>query len=192
MPKRRVKQAVKTVDPRERLRKALAAHTKAELIDALMELAEDNRRIMRQLDERFEVEAAPEELVDATRQAIADATYFDKRDINRNFDYDDAAYDAVKRKLGRLVGLGQFRAAMDLSLELMVKASRQIEMSDEGLMTDEVEECLRVVTEGLAGCGLPADEVAAWCAQMLASDSMGFVCNAELQSLRRQFETVSR
>jgi hypothetical protein len=192
MPKRRAKQAVKTVDPSERLRKALAARTKAELIDALMELAEDNRRVMRQLDERFDVEATPDELVRATRQAIADATYFDKRDVNRNFDYDHAAYDAVKRNLARLVGSGQFRPAMDLSLELMVKGSQQIEMSDEGLMTDEVEECLRVVIEGLAGCGLPADEVAAWCDQMLAADSMGFVCNAKLKSLRRQFETVSR
>ena len=192
MPKRRAKQAAKMVDPRERLRQTLAARTKAELIDALLELAEDNRRIMRQLDERFEVEAAADELIGATRQAIADATYFDQRDINRNFDYDDAAYDAVKRNLARLVGSGQFRPAMDLSVELMVKASRQIEMSDEGLMTDDVEDCLRVVIEGLARCGLPAAEVAAWCDQMLAADSMGFVCNAELKSLRRQFETVSR
>ncbi len=170
----------------------MAARTKAELIDALMELAEDSRRVMRQLDERFDVEAASDELVGATRQAIADATYFDQRDINRNFDYDHEAYDAVQRNLARLIGSGRFSAAMDLSLELMVKGSGQIEMSDEGLMTDEVEACLRVVIEGLAGCGLPADELAAWCTQMLAADSMGFACSAELKSLRRQSETVSR
>jgi hypothetical protein len=176
------------MDAVERLRKALAKRTKHELIDTLADLAEDDRRILRQLDERFEVEAPPDELVAATRQAIADATYFDKRDINRNFSYDHAAYDAVKRNLGRLVGLEQLRAAMELSLELMVKGSCQIEMSDEGLMTDEVKECLQVVMEGLAGCDLPADEVAAWCTQMLAADSVGFVCDEELKSLRRQFE----
>ena len=105
------------MDAVERLRKALAKRTKHELIDALADLAEDDRRILRQLDERFEVEAPPDELVAATRQAIADATYFDKRDIIRNFSYDHAAYDAVKRNLGRLVGLGQFRPAMELDSE---------------------------------------------------------------------------
>ncbi len=176
------------MDAVARLRKALAKCTKRELIDALADLAEEDRRILRQLDERFEVEAPLDELVAATHQAIADATYFDKRDINRNFHYDHAAYDAVKRNLDRLVGLGQLRSAMELSLELMVKGSCQISMSDEGLMTDEVEECLQAVMEGLAGCDLPADEVVAWCTQMLAADSVGFVCDEELKTLLRQFE----
>ena len=44
-----------------------------------------------------------DELVAATRQAIADATDFDERDINRNFDYDYEAYSEVKRNLGRLI-----------------------------------------------------------------------------------------
>ena len=188
MPKRRMQKAAKKMDAVERLRKALAKRTKRELIDALANLAEDDRRVLRQLDERFEVKAPPDELVAATRQAIADATYFDKRDINRNFSYDHAAYDAVKRNLGRLVGLGQLRVAMELSLELMVKGSCQIEMSDEGLMTDEVKECLRVVIDGLAACDLPADEAAAWCTEMLAADRVGFVCDEELKSLRSQFE----
>jgi hypothetical protein len=172
----------------ERLRKALVKRTKCELIDALVEFAGDDRRLLRRLDERFELEAPPQEVVTATRQAIADATYFDKRDINRNFRYDHAAYDTVKRNLGRLINMGQLRPAMDLSLELMAKGSHQIEMSDEGLMTDEVKECLQVVLEALSKCDLPADEAAAWCTQMIAGDSVGFVCDEELKKLRRQFE----
>ena len=35
----------------------------------------------------------------ATHLAIADATDFDERQINRNFDYDDEAYGEVKRNL---------------------------------------------------------------------------------------------
>jgi len=158
------------------------------LIDALVEFAGDDRRLLRRLDERFELEAPPQEVVTATRQAIADATYFDKRDINRNFRYDHAAYDTVKRNLGRLINMGQLRPAMDLSLELMAKGSHQIEMSDEGLMTDEVKECLQVVLEALSKCDLPADEAAAWCTQTIAGDSVGFVCDEELKKLRRQFE----
>ena len=66
--------------------------------------------VLRRLDARFELEAPPQELVAATRQAIADATDFDERDINRNFDYDYAAYEEVKRNLSRLVELGQIAA----------------------------------------------------------------------------------
>jgi hypothetical protein len=188
MPKRRPKQAIQPTDAMARLRKALAQRTKRELIDALVEFAEDDRRLLRRLDARFELEAPPRELVAATRQAIADATYFDKRDINRNFHYDYAAYEALNRNLRRLIGLGQLRLALELSLELMVKGSHQIEMSDEGLMTAAVKECLQAVLEALPKCDLPPDEVAAWCTHMLAADRVGFVCDEELKSLRCQFE----
>ena len=61
-------------------------------------------------------------------------------------------------------------------------------MSDEGLMTDDVKECLQVVLHAIRKCDLPADEVAAWCTRMLAADSVGFVCDEELKALRHQFE----
>ena len=185
MSKCRPKKASTATDAAERLHKSLAKRTKRELIDALVEFAEDDRRLLRQLDARFELETPADELLVVTRQAIADATYFDKRDINRNFRYDYAAYDAVKRNLGRLIRLGHLRPAMELSLELMVKGSHQIEMSDEGLMTDNVKECLQVVLEALTKCDLPADEVAAWCMHMLAADSVGFVCDDELKGQRQ-------
>jgi hypothetical protein len=147
MPKRTAKKtakAAKTTDSAERLRKALAKRTKGELVDVLVELARDDRKILRRLDAHFELQAPPKELVAATRQAIADATAFDEREINRNFSYDYAAYDAVKRNLSRLIERGRLQLAMELSLELMKKGSYQVEMSDEGLMTDDIEECLQV------------------------------------------------
>ena len=162
MSKRRPKKPPKT-DAADRLRKALAKRTKGELVDVLVELAREDRNLLRRLDARFELEAPPKELVAATRQAIADATDFDERDINRNFDYDYEAYDEVKRNLGRLIDLGQLRLAMELSLELMKEGSYQVEMSDEGLMTDDIEECLSVVVKALKKCDLPPGEVIAWC-----------------------------
>jgi hypothetical protein len=172
----------------KRLRKALTKRTKDELIDVLVELARDDRNILRQLDARFELEAQPQELVVATRQAIADATDFDEREINRNFDYDFAAYEAVKRNLGRLVVLGQLRLAMELSLELMDRGSYQVEMSDEGLMTDDIEECLKVVIQALRKCDLPSSELIAWCRDMLKKDRVGFICEKELKALRHDLE----
>ena len=190
MPKRHPKEMVKTTDVAARLRKALTKRRKGDLIDILVELVKEDRNVLRRLDSRLELEASPAELVAAARQAITDATDFDERDINRNFSYDYEAYEEVKRNLTRLVGMGQLRLAMELSLELMDQGSRQIEMSDEGLMTKDIEECLMVVMKALKGCDLPTGEKLAWCAEMTKRDRVSFVGDRELQSLRKHFEAV--
>jgi hypothetical protein len=173
------------------LRRALCRRRKAELVDTLVELAQANRGVLRQLTARFEVAAAPDELVAATHQAIADATDFDKRDINRNFDYDYEAYSEVKRNLGRLIGSGQLPLAMRLALELMKQGSYQVEMSDEGLMTSDIEDCLAVVLKALEKCELPANEVIAWCSAMLDSDRVGFIARESLQALRNRVQATA-
>ena len=191
MSKRSSKKAVKspkTTDPVQRLRKALAQRTKGELIDVLVEFARNDRTVLRRLAAHFELQMPLKELLVVTRQAIADATDFDARDINRNFSYDYETYVAVQRNLHRLIELGQLRPAMELSLELMDKGSYQVEMSDEGLMTDDIEACLGAVLEALPKCDLPAAEVLAWCTKMLERDRVGFLCDQELRALRQQFE----
>lgn len=108
MPKRRLKKVPKAVKPTgsvERLRKALARHRNDEPVAIIIELASADRRILGQLTSRFEVAVPPEELVGATRQAIANATDFDERDANHNFDYDYEAYIEVGRNLKRLLDL---------------------------------------------------------------------------------------
>jgi len=180
----------KPSEPTAALRRALAGRKKAELVDVLVELAAADRGILRQLVARFDVATAPDELVAATRQAIADATAFDERDINRNFDYDDEAYGEVRRNLGRLIASGQLRQAMPLALELMKRGSYQVEMSDEGLMTGDIEDCLNVVIGAIPKCDLPAEEVKAWCSAMLEADRVGFIAREPLEALlRRNQET---
>ena len=194
MSKRNSKKAApigKRGDTAAELRKALTRQTKAELVNALLELAQEDRGVLRQLTARFEVAAEPDELVAATRQAIADASDFDERDINRNFDYDYEAYEEVKRNLGRLIASGQLRSAMQLSLELMKDGSYQVEMSDEGLMTGDIEDCLSVVLKPLKHCDLPADEVIAWCSAMLDNDRVQFIAEKQLQSLRTHFQAAT-
>jgi len=189
MPKRRPKKLVDLTANVQRLRKALAKRKKDELIDLLVELAGENRKVLRRVAERIDLQAAPQELLAATRQAITDATDFDERDINRNFDYDYAAYGEVKRNFGRLIQSGELPLAMELSLELMKQASYQVEMSDEGLMTHEVEECLGKVLSALKKCDLPPREVHAWCEEMLRRDRVGFICRQKLTALRDHFGT---
>jgi hypothetical protein len=169
----------------------LARRKKAELVDVLMELAEADRGVLRQLTARFDVAATPDELVAATCQAIADATAFDKRDINRNFAYDHQAYSEAKRNPDRLIGSGQLRLAMDLALELMKRGSYQVEMSDEGMMTEDIENCLSVVLEALTKCDLPTGEVITWCSAMLDNDRVGFIAREPLQSLRNHSRTTA-
>jgi hypothetical protein len=105
------------------LRHALCRQKKAELVEMLLELAQTDRGVLRHLTARWEVAATADELVGATRQAIADATAFDKRDSNRNFAYDSQAYGEVKRNLARLIAGGELRLAMTLALELMKRGS---------------------------------------------------------------------
>jgi hypothetical protein len=194
MSKHKSKKAASPKKPAEAaagLRKALNARSKPELVNVLLELAQADRGVLRQLTARFDVAAAPKELVAATRQAIADATDFDERDMNTNFDYDYEAYDVVKRNLARLITSGQLRLAMELSLDLMKRGSRQVEMSDEGMMTDDIQECLSVVLKELKKCDLPANDVIAWCSAMLANDRVGFIAREPLQSLRDHAQAAS-
>jgi len=174
-----------------RLRKALAKHTKDELIDVLVEFATDNRDILRRLVVRFELEASPKELVVATRRTITDATDFDDRDINRTFSYDDEAYSKVTRNLSRLIDLGQLGPAMELSLELMKAGSHQVEMSDDGLMAEDIEECLRVVIKTLKKSDLRQGERIACCEEMRHRDCVGFILRSRPSNATRPLRVVA-
>ena len=173
------------------LRRALWRHTKAELVDTLLELAQADRRVLRQLTARLDVAAAADERVAATQQAIADATAFDRRDINRNFAYDYEAHGEGKRNLGRWIGSGQLPVAMRLARELMKQGSYQVEMSDEGLMAPDIQDCLDVVLQALEKCDLPATEVIAWCSARRDEDRVGFLARESLQSLRNRVQATA-
>jgi hypothetical protein len=113
----------------------------------------------------------PDELVVAMRQAVADATAFDARDVNRNFDYDYEAYGEVNRNLGRLVASAQLRLVMQLALDRMKRGRRQVGMSDGGLMAEDIEDCLSVRIKAITNWVLPAEEVHAWCSAMLGREA---------------------
>jgi len=187
-------QAVSSQQPAEPasvLRQALMRRKKAELVDMLVELAERDRGMLRQLTARFDVAPPPHELLSATRQAIVDATAFDVRQINRNFAYDRAAYGEVKRNLSRLIGSGQLRPAMTLALELMKRGSYQVEMSDEGMMTGELEACLSEVIGALKTCDMPASEVLAWCSTMRKTDQVGFIARGPIEALQSHWQRIA-
>lgn len=185
---KKVIRSPKTADPVQQLRQALASHTKDELIDILVDIARDDRAVLRQLAAHFELTSPPRQLLAATRRAIADATAFDERDVNRNFRHDDEAYGEVQRNPCHLVERGQLRPAMELALDLMDRGNYQVEMSDEGLMSDDIEACLRVVLAALDKCDLPAAEVVSWCVQMRKRDRVGVLCDKNPEAPRQHVE----
>ena len=79
---------------------------------------------------------------------------------------------------------------MELSLELMKQGSYQVEMSDEGLMTDDIEECLAGGHPSPQEERPAAGEMVAWCTAMTKSDRVGCIYDRELQALQRQFAVM--
>lgn len=157
--------------------------TKTSLVDELIALIEENNRVARRLMQRFRVELPPGRLIEETRQAIADATAYDPREMNRNFAYDYEAYETVKRNFEKLIEAGQLESAMDLALELMRSGSEQVEMSDEGLMTGDIEDCLRVVIKAVESADLAGGGVKTWAKKMRQADRVGLICDKELKAL---------
>ena len=167
--------------------KVLAKQTKAALIDTLVEIIEDDRSIERQLVREFDVKQPSVSLVEQTRQAIADATAYDPQQMNTNFDYDWDAYQTVQKNFTEMVKGGQLDAAMALAMELMKSGSEQAEMSDEGDMVGDIEDCLSVVIQAVKASDLSAKDVKAWVQKMKRADCVEFICDEELGALADRF-----
>jgi hypothetical protein len=73
----------------------------------------------------------------------------------------------------------------------MKQGSYQVEMSDEGMMTQDNEDCLSVVLKAFTKCDVPADEGIVWCAAMLDNDRVRFIAREPLQSLRKHFRVAA-
>ena len=65
---------------------------------------------------------------------------------------------------------------------------RAAEIRDEGLMTQDIDDCLSVVIAALRTCDLPASEVIAWCSTMLENDRVGFIARKPMEALRTHWQ----
>jgi hypothetical protein len=98
------------------LRAALQKRTKEELVGLVLQWARSSRTTRQELELRFDAKVSTRELVAQTRQAIADATDFDDRQINYNSDYDYKAYETIARNFKLLIKAEQLAHAMELGL----------------------------------------------------------------------------
>ena len=169
-------------------KQSLDRFDKTAMIDAIVDMARHDRLFRRKVEWRFGLASSVPDLVAATRHAIAEATYFDDRDRNSNFEYDWEAFQIIQDYFARLIEMGALAEAMQLALELMRAGSFQVEGSDEGMMTEDIQHCLRVVFDALKHSDVPVSDILNWCDRLTQCDCVGFICEAEIRALRMQFE----
>jgi len=64
-------------------------------------------------------------------------------------------------------------------------------MSEEGLMTDDIEDCMNGVIESPTKGDVLALDVVAWCTTMLGSDRMGFIARKHLEAMSQRVQTAT-
>ena len=165
----------------ELLRKALKKVKKADLVEMTLRAAKHNKETEWLLEKKFGLEKPVDLIVHDICVAIDRATKVNKWELNYNFSFDWDAYDAVRHGLSELIRKDAIAEAKRLALDLMRKGSYQIECSDEGLMQDQIEACLRVVIEAVK----ESPDTREWAQEMIRADCVGFVCERELTALCR-------
>ena len=83
------------------------------------------------------------------------------------------------RKPGELAKSGRFPPIEKELLKLTKK-----ECSDEGLMSEEISECLKPVIHSVKTAG--DRDAAKWAREMQLADRVGFICDKELAELRAE------
>jgi hypothetical protein len=160
----------------------LRKRTKADLIAMILVIAKEHVVVARELEDQLDIEKPVDLLIADVSSAIDRATHVDERMMNHNFDVDWQAYADVQKGLSRLVALGHLADAKSLALKLMKDGSYQVECSDEGLMTDDICQCLKPVIQAVKTAG--GDAAAMWAGDMQMADRVGFICDKELAQLR--------
>jgi len=165
-PRKRAK-----IDRFPMIEKALKKRTKADLIMIFMKLARNSAELSRALETKLDVQKPAELQLSDLESAICRATDFDDRASNDNFDFDYEAYEEVQRGFKNFIALGHLEDVKALSKRLMKDGSYQVECSDEGLMTDNIQDCLKPVIRAVkAKGGASARE---WAHKMLLADRVG-------------------
>jgi hypothetical protein len=163
----------------ELLRARLKKMKKLDLVELTLCVAQEGKAYEWMLEQEVGLDKPVDLLVHDVEVAIDLATRVDERRLNYNFAYDSRAYDAVCRGLSQLIHKGGLEEAKALALKLMEKGSFQIECSDEGLMQEEIEDCLRPVIAAVAKSSGGRE----WAREMLQHDRIGCLCRRNLTEL---------
>ncbi len=149
------------------------------MVDIILRFVQDEKASQWTLENEIRLDKSVDLIVHDIGSAIDLATKVDQQRLNDNLDYDWRAYAAVRRGLSELIQKDFIKEAKNLALRLIDKGSYQMECSDEGLMQEEIEDCLRPVIGAVAN--LPGGQ--GWALEMLGHDRMGCLCEQELRKM---------
>lgn len=167
------------------IEKSLRKQTKADLVQLILTIAKDHAAAARALESQLDIDKPVDLLVIDVSSAIDRATDFDDSTWPASdLDVDWHAYEDVQKGLRQLIKLGHLEDAKSLALKLMKEGSYQVEGSDEGLMTDEIEGCLRPIIRAVEAAG--GDQAVKWAAKMQRADRVGFICDNELAEIANE------
>jgi hypothetical protein len=180
----RLRQSIEAVKQFDREREELFRATlrkmkKVDLVELTLRFAQQDKTSEWTLEREVGLDKPVSLLVHDIEVAIDIATRVDQRQMNRNPEVDWGTYEAVQYGFSQLIQKGNTEEAKTLALKLMQKGSFQIECSDEGLMQEEIEDCLRPVISAIT----PSSRGGQWALEMLQRDSTGCVCLRELTEL---------
>ena len=117
--------------------------------------------------------------------AISEATDTEDHDFpfpDHKADYE--AYDRAAKGFRTLIANGDLENAKTLALDLMKRGSYQVEISDEGLMSDNIQEALLPVIKALKKARDP--DAPAWSKAMLAASRVDWICDTELKAMAKR------
>ncbi len=167
---------------------ALRKLKKDELIELLMGLDTFDPAVRWSIEADIGVKKPPELVAHDLRHAIEIATRVDKTKMNSNFAYSWQAYEETERGFTALVGAGDLGLAKEIAIEFMEKASYQVECSDEGMMGEHIEACLKPVIQAVANDQLHVHRD--WAIAMSQADRTGFLCHSALETIVRDIGEV--
>ncbi|MFM8264013.1 MAG: hypothetical protein ACKN9S_17180 [Pirellula sp.] len=158
--------------------KTLRTQRKDSLVQILTKLCDENIHARWIIEAELAITKPVELVLHDLREAIQLATQVDENRMNHNYSFDSDAYAEVRRLMEMLVSLSAIAEAMEIAVQFMEKASRQIQYSDEGTMLEQVEAGLQPILEALEN----HDETqrSAWALRMQTADRVGFVCHEKL------------
>lgn len=158
---------------------AVRRRTHEELVAILSKLAVQNIKARWKVESALDLCKPVGMILHDLREAIELATKVDERRLDYNFAIDGDAYDEVQRLFEMLVSINALDEAMEIAVHFMKESSYQVECSDEGLMIEEIEDCLEPVLSAVAHC--EPSVRASWASRMRAADRVGYICERTLK-----------
>ncbi len=158
------------------LRTYLQEHTKAELVELLLELAKTHGEVRQSLENRRSLTTGEiRKVLKSIRSEIA--ALEEPAWESHHYGYQVRNTDRLKAMLQALVASGQVDAAVRLGPELLAAGTQALEYEHEGESTEAIGDCLDVLFQALDRSSLsPADRIE-WVLDMALADEYELCCD---------------